>query len=387
MLCIKNASIVLEKSILEDGIILIDGDRIAAVGQRNDIAIPETAQMLDAGGAFVGPGFVDIHAHGGGGAFFWADPQKAAAFFLERGTTSVLPALYTTQDLPTCLEAMDKFEAAMASEGAGRIIRGVYMEGPYLNPDYGASRKRNQWLAPICKADYKPLVDRAAGLAKLWVIAPERENIEEFVRYVKSADPAARFSVGHSCANPDEIRKLKPYGLNQLTHCMDATGRCSDWLGTRGAGPDEACFLDADMYAELISDSGAVHVNPHLQKLILQVKGIDKVILISDNSGRDRDPVTPERLQHMTDLSFDAEGNLGGSRLSLDMACRNVMRHTGCDMVAAFRMAATNPARAAGLSDVGEIAPGKLADLVLVDADFQVLKVLFRGELLEEKVK
>ena len=387
MLCIENGRVILENCILEDGVILIDDRRICAVGNRGEISVPADTQMLDAGGAFVGPGFVDIHAHGGGGAFFWADPQRAAAFFLERGTTSVLPALYTTQDLPTCLEAMDKFEAAMASDGPGRIIRGVYMEGPYLNPDYGASRKRNQWLRPIDEADYKPLVDRAAGLAKLWVVAPEREGIEEFVRYVKNVDPEARFSVGHSCASPDEIRKLKPYGLNQLTHCMDATGRRSDWLGTRGAGPDEACFLDADMYAELISDSGAVHVNPHLQKLILQVKGTRRVILISDNSGRDRDPVTPERLQHMTDLSFDAEGNLGGSRLSLDLACRNVMRHTGCDMVSAFRMAATNPARAAGLTDVGVIAPGKLADLVLVDAEFAVQQVILRGEVLGEKVK
>lgn len=363
MICIENANVVLPGGVLTDGVVLVAGENIAAVGRRGQVAVPEEARHIDARGLFVGPGFVDIHAHGGGGHMYWQEPEQAAAFFLQRGTTTALPALYNTLTKQELLEAMDRIETAMAGAGAGRIIRGFYMEGPYMNPDFGASKHRNKWLAPIDPADYKELVDRAGSLAKIWVVAPEREGIEGFVAYVRSVNPRAVISVGHSCATPEQVRNLP---ITHQTHCMNATGRVGDMPGVRGVGPDEACLLDKDMYAELISDSRAVHVCPDMQKLILQVKGISGVVLISDNSGRkSQDPDN--------DLSFDDQGNLGGSLLSLDMACRNIMQHTGCDMAQAFLMAATNPARAVGMDgELGSIEVGKRADLVFVDENFRV---------------
>lgn len=370
MLCIENANIVLPAGILPDGIVLTQGKTIAAVGKRGEVAVPENARRIDAGGAFVGPGFVDIHAHGGGGYMYWQEPEKAAEFFLRRGTTTALPALYNTLTLQELLESMDRIEAAMAGKGAGSIIRGFYMEGPYMNPDFGASKHKNKWLAPVDPADYKQLVQRAGSLAKIWVVAPEREGIEDFVEYVRSVNPRAVFSVGHSCATPEQIRKLP---ITHQTHCMNATGRVGDMPGVRGVGPDEACFLDKNMYAELISDSRAVHVCPDMQKLVLQVKGVSNVVLISDNSGRKSDDPN-------TDLSFDDHGNLGGSLLSLDMACRNIRKHTGCDMVQAFLMASTNPAKAVGMDgELGSIVVGKRADLVFVDSNFRVQQVMLGG--------
>ena len=383
MICIENAKVVLENGILWDGIILVEEDRIVSVGKRGEVEIPENAQHIDAGGAYVGPGFVDIHAHGGGGHAFGQEPAEAAEYFLRRGTTSILPTLYHSLDKQGFLDAIDRVKATMASAGARNTIRGFYMEGPYMNPDFGASSKYNKWLGQIRPEDYKDVVDRAGDLVKVWVVAPEREGIEAFVRYAKSVNPNVVFSVGHSRATPEQIRKLKKYGLNHLTHCMDATGRTSAWLGTRGAGPDEACFLDPNMYAELICDSGAVHVNAELQRLILRNKGIDKVVLISDCSGRkEGENPAPEGLRHMTDLSFDDQGNLGGSRLSMDMACRNIMTHTNCGIAQAFLMASRNPARATGMDDeIGTIEAGKKADLVFVDDMFHVQKVMLAGQL------
>ena len=382
MIYIENAKVVLENGILWDGIILVEGERIAAVGKPGEVEVPSDAQRIDAGGAYVGPGLVDIHAHGGGGHMYWEEPEQAAEYFLRRGTTSVFPTLYHSLDKQTFLESIDRIQAAMAAGGAGKAIRGLYMEGPYMNPDFGASKKKNKWLGDIRPEDYKDVVDRAGSLVKVWVIAPEREGIEPFVQYAKSVNPDVVFSVGHSRATPAQIRKLKKYGLNHLTHCMDATGRVSAWAGTRGTGPDEACFLDPDMYAELICDSGAVHVNPELQRLILRNKGIDKVVLISDNSGRKQDNPAPEGLRHMTDLSFDDQGNLGGSRLSLDMACRNIMTHTNCGIAQAFLMASRNPARSVGMDDeIGTIEAGKRADLVFVDDMFHVQNVMLAGSL------
>lgn len=380
MICIENAKVVLETGILWDGIILVEDDRIVSVGKRGEVEIPKDARHIDAGGAYVGPGFVDIHVHGGDGHMFWAEPEQAAAHFLRLGTTSILPTLYHSLDKQTYLESIDRVKAAM---GADSPIRGLYMEGPYMNPDFGASKKYNKWLGEIHPEAYQEVVDRAGDLVKVWVVAPEREGIEPFVQYAKSVNPNVVFSVGHSRATPAQIRRLKKYGLNHLTHCMDATGRVSAWSGTRGAGPDEACFLDPDMYAELICDSGAVHVNPELQRLILQNKGIDKVVLISDCSGRKAgENPAPEGLRHMTDLSFDDQGNLGGSRLSMDMACRNIMTHTSCGIAQAFLMASRNPARSIGMDDeIGTIEAGKRADLVFVDDMFHVQKVMLSGKL------
>ena len=380
MICIENAKVVLENGILWDGIVLVEEDRIVSVGKRGEVEIPEGAQRIDAEGAYVGPGFVDIHVHGGGGHMFWQEPEQAAAHFLRRGTTSIFPTLYHSLDKQTYLESIERVKATM---GPDSPIRGFYMEGPYMNPDFGASKKYNKWLGEILPEAYKEVVDEAGSLVKVWVVAPEREGIEGFVQYAKSVNPDVIFSVGHSRATPEQIRKLKKYGLNHLTHCMDATGRVSAWAGTRGAGPDEACFLDPDMYAELICDSGAVHVNPELQRLILRNKGIDKVVLISDCSGRkEGENPAPEGLRHMTDLSFDDQGNLGGSRLSMDMACRNIMTHTNCGIAQAFLMASRNPARSIGMDDeIGTIEAGKRADLVFVDDMFHVQKVMLSGKL------
>lgn len=377
MICIRNAKVVLENGILSEGIIVIEGDRIAAVGTDNTIDFPADAQIIDAGGAYVGPGFVDIHVHGGGGSMFHDAPEKAAHHFLSHGETTVLATLYYDLSKEQFLEAIDRIRAAMDTE-AGASIGGFYMEGPYMNPKYGASADKNCWKGDIRPEDYKELVDRAGALVKVWAIAPEREGVEPFLAYARQINPTVTIAVGHSEATPAQVQRLKKYGLTLQTHCMNATGRKSDWLGTRGCGPDEACMLDPDMYAELICDSMGVHVNPDLQKLILKVKGIDKVVLISD-SFVSTEP-SSDRLLNVTDLMFDRNGNLCGSCLTMDVICRNIMKHTGCSMVQAFLMASRNPAKAIGMDhEIGTIAPGKKANLVFTDDAFRIRRVMLNG--------
>ena len=141
---------------------------------------------------------------------------------------------------------------------------------------------------------------------------------------------------------------------------------CDDWI-------------DSDMYAELICDSMAVHVNPDLQRLILKNKGLDKVILISDSFVSNEEP--PEDLKHVTDLSFDANRNLCGSRLTMDTVCRNIMTHTNCGIAQAFLMASTNPSVMLGMDDqIGSVEVGKKANLVFVDDMFHIQKVMLNGE-------
>jgi len=380
MVCIHNAKVVLETGILFDGVILLDGDRILTVGERREVEIPADCEMLDAGGAYVGPGFVDIHVHGGNGHMFDTEPLQAAEHFLKNGETTVLATLYYNLSKEGFLDSIKKVQAAMAAGGAGDAIAGIYMEGPYMNPKFGAMPERNKWKGAIAEEAYKEVVDTVGTDAFIWSVAPEREGIEEFVKYAGSVNPHAVFAVGHSEATPAQVRKMKRYGLCLQTHCMDATGNYSEWVGTRGAGPDEACLTDPDMYAELICDSGAVHVNKDLINLIVRTKGVDKVVLITDSFVSDLP--APEKLKHITDLIFDENCWLSGSKLTMNVACRNIMSHTNCGIAQAFLMASRNPARVIGLEDeIGTIEAGKRANLVFVDDVFNVKKVILGGKV------
>ena len=114
-------------------------------------------------------------------------------------------------------------------------------------------------------------------------------------------------------------------------------------------------------------------------RMVLENKGVDRLILISDSFVSYGD--SPEHLRHIEDLVFDDNSLLSGSKLTLDIACRNALKHLGASVVDAFRFASYNPSRVIGLLDRGEIAVGKRADLVIVDHWMKVNKVIFKGEL------
>ena len=375
VIAIKNARAVLEDSILEDAVILIEKGRIVSVGT-SDVDVPDKTQIIDAEGLCVGPGFVDIHVHGGGRHMFYAEPALAAEHFLAHGETTVLATLYYDLSKEELIDSVKRIKAAMKE---AKAIKGIYMEGPYMNPKYGASPEKNKWRGEIKKELYKELVDEAADVAKVWAIAPEREGIEDFLKYVKKTNPSAMISVGHSEATPAQIKALKKYGIGLQTHCMNATGRPSCMVGTRSCGPDEACLMDKDMYAEIICDSMGIHLPPDLVEFVLTIKGIDKIVLISDSFVGEP---SPKEMEHITDLSFDSNGLLSGSKLTLDVACKNLIKHTGCSILEAFVAASRNPARVIGLdSELGSIEAGKKADLVFVDNNFTVKKVMLEGRL------
>lgn len=380
MLLIKNANLVLENGILWDSALLIADDRIVAFGNEAELSVPADVQTIDANGLYVGPGFVDIHVHGGGAFRTCLEPCEAAAFFLDHGTTTLLSTPSYHDNFPMILEKIACIKAAMESGGAGDAIGGIYMEGPYLNPDYGSAAWRNPWRYPLDPQEYQAMVDAAGSAVKVWAIAPEREGIEGFLQYAKQINPDVVFSVGHSEATPAQIRKLKKYGITLQTHSMNATGRLKAPNGTRSAGPDEYCMIDPNIYTELICDSCGIHVSADIQRLLLHCKGIDKVVLITDSTNMNGE--NPENLKHVTDLNFDERGDLAGSKLTMDAACRNIMTHTNCGIAQAFIMASRNPARAIGMDhEIGTIEVGKKANLVFVDHRFHVESVILNGKI------
>ncbi len=380
---IINAKVVLENGIIWDGVILIENEKITQIGDVRNIQIPEDAKRIDADGAYVGPGFVDLHVHGAGYDSTYFKPVEAANYFLTRGTTTILATPPYQLNLSEFLDAIRISREAMKRT---KVIKGLYLEGPYINVKYGAYAHLNPWRGPINPEEFKALVDAAGTDAKVWTIAPEREGLVPFLEYARKVAPDVVFAVGHSEATPEQIRKLGKYRPSLQTHSMCATGRLPVFdEGTRDFGPDEYCFREPDVYCELISDSCGAHVDAEMQRLLLHTKGVHRVVLITDSAAIDEvflDQPTPPELAHVTDLNFDDNGELAGSRLTMDMVCRNIMKHTNCGICQAFIMASLNPAKAIGMDDeIGSIEVGKQADLVFVDDMFNVKKVMLGGEI------
>ena len=187
-----------------------------------------------------------------------------------------------------------------------------------------------------------------------------------------------RFAVGHSEASPQQIEQLMPYGLCIGTHHTNATGDLPKYPECRGVCVDETVNYNRDIYAELICDSRGIHVDPYMLRLIRKIKGEDRIILISDSCVFDG-PVPPG-YEGVTDINFDYAGEIAGSKLTLEVACRNMMKHTGASVVDVFRYASLNPSRAVGFFDRGEIRRGARADLVICDHNMNIKSVILKGE-------
>ena len=364
MLAIVNATLVMRDHLIPDAALLIEDGKIHSFGEMNGFPFPKDCEIIDANGLYVGPGLIDIHNHSGDGHWYYDEPIAAARFNLLHGTTTNLACLYFNMNGQQLLEQIATVKAAMATpEGAS--IAGFYMECPYMNPKFGCDRESNPWNGHILKEEYQPIIDAAGTDAKVWVIAPERVNILQFVLDAKEKNPQVRFAVGHSEASPQQIEALMPYGLCIGTHHTNATGDRVFYPEVRGVCVDEAVNYNRDIYAELICDSRGIHVDPYMLRLVRKIKGEDRIILISDSCVFDG-PI-PEGYEGVTDLCFDYAGEIAGSKLSLDVACRNMMKHTGASIVDVFRYASYNPSRVLGMHDRGEIAVGKRADLVIAD--------------------
>jgi len=384
MLAIINAELVMRDHLIPEAVILVEDGKIAAFGEMRNTPVPEGCEIIDAKGLYVGPGLIDIHCHAGDCVRFQYDPLHAARPHMAHGTTTVLATLGYTTTVPDYLVYIDRIREAMSQPG-GANIGGIYMEGPYVNTDFGSNAHLNPWAGkPIVPEDYMPVIEKLGDLVKVWALGPEREGILDFVKAAKKANPTVKFTVGHSAATPQQIEALIPYGLCIGTHHTNATGTIVNYPECRGVCVDEGVNYNNDIYAEIISDSLGIHVDPYMQRLIRKIKGDDRIILITDQTAYNDPP--PPGFEHITDLFFspraDGTTDISGSKLTLDVACRNWMKHTGASIVDAFRCASYNPARAVGFADRGEIAVGKRADLIITDHKMNVSTVILKGNVL-----
>ena len=374
MKAIINTNIIMPDHMIANGAIVMDGEKIIDFGKNVKIG---SAECIDAKGMFTGPGLIDIHLHACGNMLFYEQPVEAARYALEHGATDVLPTLYFSANEEELIRQA-KFIKETRDAGNMPNMLGFYMEAPYMNPKFGADRENNPWKGDIRREDYIDLLEVMGDSVRVWGVAPERENIEMFVKDALKANPNAVFSVAHSEADPYQIANLKKYGLKLATHHTNATGTLNKYPECRGVCVDEAVWYNDDIYAELICDKVGIHVDPYMLRLVKKIKGNDKIILISDAYVSDG-PVPPG-YDGVDDIGFDKAGEIAGSKIVLAGACRNMMFHTGASLCEVFKYASTNPAKMLSLTDRGEIGIGKLANLIITDALFDVKHVFLKGE-------
>ena len=382
MKAIINTKLVMEDGIIWDGALTYEGDKIVQVGWAKDVTIPEGAEIYDAQGLYTAPGLIDIHNHGGGDWLFAENPTYCSEYFLKHGETTILPTFYHNLDMDAMLEGAEKVREA-SKTGAGKVMDGLYMEGPFMNLS-GSFQNELKWSGAIKAEEYTKLIEGIGDMVRVWAIDPNRENIEEFMAYAKEHTPNAIFAHGHSRARFDQIAALAHYGVKVRTHITDAGGSKGRAQGTPGAGGDEYCLYNPEMYAEVICDEVGIHVPPDLVKMVVRTKGYEKVCLISDSMPSRTNYKNNEELGiwYGPDLNYDDEGKLAGSRMTLDNGVRNLMTHTGYGLCHAIRMATLNPAKLLGIDHrVGSLKAGKTANLIIIDDMVHINKVILQGEL------
>ena len=389
MNAIINTKLIMEDGIIWDGVLLYEGDKIVVADWKDKVEIPKDAEIIDAEGLYTAPGLIDMHNHGCTEYWFYEDPKFVSEFFIKHGITTVLPTFYHIMSKKDMIEGAKKIKEASKS-GAGRIMEGLYMEGPFMSLS-GSSASQIKWHGAITKEDYTDLIDSFGDMIKVWAIDPNRENIEEFMAYAKDHTPNAIFAHGHSKATYEQIKELKHYGVKVRTHLGDAGGPKGRAQGTPGAGGDEFALYDPDMYAELIVDQSGIHVVPGLLRTILKMKGPERICLISDHTtcvNKGYKNSEADGIWYGPDLNYDDIGWLAGSLMTLDNGVRNVMTHSPWGLCQAIRMATLTPAELLGIDHkVGSLKKGKLANLILIDDMVNVKKVILQGETAVENGK
>ncbi|MET8960232.1 N-acetylglucosamine-6-phosphate deacetylase [Streptomyces sp. NPDC004074] len=366
---LAGARVVLPTGIVDNGRVAVEGTRIAAQGAAH-------AQSVDVRGHWLVPGFVDIHNHGGGGASFSGTADEAlTAVRTHRlhGTTTVVAS--TVTDDMNFLVGQAGLLSELAEQGD---IAGIHFEGPFISPCRKGAHSEELLRDPD-PAEVRKLVDAARGHAKMVTLATELPGGLDSVRLL--AEHGVIAAIGHTDATYEQTVAAIDAGATVATHLFNAMPP----LGHRTPGPIAALLEDERITVELIDDG--THLHPATVQLAFHHAGAGRVAFITDamdaaGSGDGRYLLGPLEVEVSEGVARLVEGgSIAGSTLTLDRAFRRAVtvdRLPVQDVVAAI---SANPAKLLGIDDrVGSLEPGKDADLVLLDAEFELKGVMRRGE-------
>ena len=377
MVFLAGAKLVTPARTLPVGWLEIQDGRIAAVGGGTP---PERG--VDLGGAWVLPGFIDVHVHGGGGHDFAASPGEmsdALAFHRANGTTRTLVSL-SSAPLDDLCERLS-WAAALTRRGPhpdGHVV-GAHLEGPFLSPTERRGAHNPAYLQPVEDHRVRRLIDAGGGCLRMVTLAPELAGAMDAIAAL--AREGVVVAVGHTDATYEQATAAFAAGATVATHLFNGMRP----IHHREPGPVLAA-LNAGAYCEIIADG--VHVDYAVLQMMAQ-RYPDKLVLITDaiRAAGLCDGSFP--LGGRTIVVCDGQarlaetGGLAGSTLTMAEALRRAVLEAGVPIEVAAAAAAATPAKLLGIDGrCGSVEPGHDADLVVLGDDLRVCRVMAAGHWL-----
>ncbi len=335
------------------------------------------APVVDLAGAWLLPGYVDLHMHGGGGhsvAHSLEAMEAAVAFHRGRGTTATLVSLMTA----SVAEMSEQLRWAAELTRRGPTVRGhvlgSHLEGPFLSPRRRGAQNAAHMIAPDPSILNRMLV-AAEGTLRMITLAPELDGAMGLIAPLREAGVIP--AMGHSDATYEEAAAAIHAGVVHVTHLFNGMPP----LHHRAPGLAGAA-LEAGISCELINDGR--HVHPAMIGLVAELIGCPVLITdaIDATGVGDGSFVLAGQEVHVQDgeARLASTRSLAGSTLTMDQALRRAVKDSGFSIETASAAASTNPARVLGLdASIGSIAPRRQADLVVLDDDLQVTAVMAAG--------
>ncbi len=365
-------------------IVIVEDGRIVAVDSRSAIEIPGGARQIDFPALTLAPGFIDIHVHGGAGHdVMTADGAALSAFERHMAKHGVTSYLATTVTAPQerILKALENLAQAIAqpNDRNGAVPLGIHLEGPFIShAKRGVHPPEN--LVPPSPDKLDIFWQASRGTIRMMTIAPEIPGAIETIRRGRSL--GIHSSLGHSDATLDQAAAAIAAGADHATHTFNAMRA----LDHRDPGILGAVLSNDAVTADIIVDG--VHVDPSVIRVFLRAKGPERAVLITDAISATGMPDGSYQLGALeVEVKGDRceyQGRLAGSVLTLDRAVRNVMSFAGWKLQQAVQLATCNPAQRLGISNErGLVAPGRIADMVALDAEGHVVQTIVAGNVLK----
>jgi N-acetylglucosamine-6-phosphate deacetylase len=364
MIAIVNCKIFIDGALREEQVILIEKAAIVSVGS---IVPPQGVTIVDAKGAYVTPGLIDLQIYGSGGNLFSAYPSAETLAqmdddLISKGTTGFL-ACVATNSPEIVAQAI---AAAKAYRQHAKGFLGLHLEGPYLN----AKRRGAHVEAFIKKAgldEVKQLLKDADGVVKMMTIAAELQD-DDVLDYLQQQDVV--LSLGHSDATFEQATAAYSRGFSTTTHLFNAMPS----IHHRAPNLPVAVLNHPSAMASIIADGR--HVDFEMVKFSHRLMG-DRLFLITDAVTECN--IGPYQHQLDGDKFITPDGTLSGSNITMLNAVQNCVSHCGISLFNALNLASRNPARLMGLDKKeGSLSVGSTANLLFLDENLRLKKV-FRG--------
>ncbi|CAM3001148.1 N-acetylglucosamine-6-phosphate deacetylase [Paenibacillus sediminis] len=381
---ISNAAVVTLDSVIEHGIVRVEDGNIVFVGTEDELPADKRSLWLDgvidAGGGWLLPGFIDVHVHGGYGEDFMNANRQAfdtiTKFHRDHGTTAMLATTMTQSR-----DALDRAIRAVYVYRHERMpyaqLEGVHLEGPFVNPKYKGAQNDAYMIDP--QIDWlEDWNSRYPGLIKQVSLAPERHGALEAIRWLRAHHINA--AAAHTDATYERIEAAVEAGLNQAVHTFNAMSP----LHHRNPGTAGAVLSDDRIVAEVIADG--IHVHPAVIRILAKTKRDHNLILITDamsaaglGDGQYELGGLPVTVTNGV-AKLTQGDSLAGSTLTMIDAVKFVVHNLGVTIPEASVLASYNAARQLGIADrTGSIAAGKQADLVWTNSDLDIKEVWVKG--------